>query len=338
MKILILTGIFPPDIGGAAEYAKNLREEFLARGYKVGTIFYKIERKIPIVARHFFYFFRVVFNIRETDLMIALDTLSVGLPSLIAAIIFRKKIIVRASGDFLWESYVERTDNLITLRQFYKHKQNFSLKEKLIFFLTKFILNKFSAVFFTTEWQRNIFKKPYTLEKAEQRKKIYVIENFYGTKIQDLGFREKNFLWAGRTLKLKNLEILKSAFDEAKKENNFLKLEISEEISHGELIKKIQSCYAIILPSLSDVSPNFILDAIRANKPFILTKETGLNEKLKDIGIFTDPLSKEDLKDKILFLAENDNYNSYKNKISSFAFFHSWRQIADEILTIYKNL
>ena len=178
MKILILTGIFPPDIGGAAGYAKNLKEEFLSRGYEVRTIFYKIEKKLPVIVRHFFYFFRVIFNIRRADLMIALDTLSVGLPSLTATLIFRKKIIVRVSGDFFWESYIEKSGELITLEQFYKDVPLFSVKEKLIFFLTKLVLNNSSAVVFTTDWQMNIFKKPYNLEKTEQKNKIYVIENF----------------------------------------------------------------------------------------------------------------------------------------------------------------
>jgi len=337
-KILILTGIFPPDIGGAAGYAKNLKEEFLSRGYEVRTIFYKIEKKLPVIVRHFFYFFRVIFNIRRADLMIALDTLSVGLPSLTATLIFRKKIIVRVSGDFFWESYIEKSGELITLEQFYKDVPLFSVKEKLIFFLTKLVLNNSSAVVFTTDWQMNIFKKPYNLEKTEQKNKIYVIENFYGNKIQDSGFQEKNFLWAGRSLKLKNLEILKSAFNEAQKEYNLIKLEISEKTFHNELIKKIQNCYAVIQPSLSDVSPNFILEAIRANKPFILTKETGLFERLRNIGLFIDPLNRGDLKNKILFLANDKNYFEYKEKIASFNFFHSWAEIANEFLTIYKNL
>ena len=75
-----------------------------------------------------------------------------------------------------------------------------------------------------------------------------------------------------------------------------------------------------------------------ANKPFILTKNCGLGDKLKDIGVFIDPFDKEDIKKKILFLADEKNYSEYKNKIANFNFTHSWSEIADEFLNIYKKL
>ncbi|MBU4256800.1 glycosyltransferase, partial [Patescibacteria group bacterium] len=127
LKILIATGIFPPDIGGPAKYAKNLSEEFLKRGNEVNVLAYKTEKKLPIGIRHCLYFFRVVFNLHKTDLIIALDTFSVGLPAVIAAKIFNKKIIIRTGGDFFWESYVERSGNLITLKQFYEVKPALNL-------------------------------------------------------------------------------------------------------------------------------------------------------------------------------------------------------------------
>jgi glycosyltransferase involved in cell wall biosynthesis len=334
MRILIATGIFPPDIGGPAQYAKNLVEEFSRQGHHVKVLTYKLEKKLPSGIRHFIYFLQLIFRIWGTDLIIALDSFSVGLPAVLAAKIFNKKIIIRLGGDFLWENYVEKTGNIIAFIEFYKKMPELSLKQKIIFFLTKFVLQSSSAVVFSAEWQRNIFQKVYNLEPN----KLFIIENYYGEKIPNFGFREKNFLWAGRPLKLKNLETLKMAFSVAAKENGEIKLEISGKIPHEELIKKIQTCYVAILPSISDISPNFIIDAVRANKPFILTKETGLYEKLKNIGIFVDPFDKDDIKKKILFLADSKNYEEYKNRVANFNFIHSWQKIAEEFLSIYKNL
>lgn len=334
MKILIATGIFPPDIGGAAYYAENLAKEFVCRNNDVKIVTYRLEKKLPIGFRHCFYFFKLILRIPWVDLIVALDTFSVGLPAVIAAKIFKKKITIRVSGDFLWESYVERSGNLIPIRHFYEKMPKLSQKEKLIFWFTKFVLKNCSALVFTTAWQRDIFGKPYALDSSKNR----IIENFYEEKIADLGFQEKNFLWAGRPLNLKNLKVLKAAFSEAQKENGSIKLEISEKVSQEDLFKKIQTCYAVILPSISDVSPNFAIDAIRAGKPFILTRETGLYERLKDVGIFIDPLDKDDIKKKILFLTVDNNYNEYKKRIGVFNFTHSWRQIADEFLDIYADL
>jgi glycosyltransferase involved in cell wall biosynthesis len=298
------------------------------------VLFYRTEKKLPTGIRHCFYFLRVVLNIRKADLIIALDTFSAGLPSVIVSKIFKKKCIVRLGGDFLWESYVEKTGHLLTIREFYRRMPLLPFRQKMIFLLSKFVLQNFSAIVFSTEWQKDIFKKPYGLDGN----KVFVVENFYGGKLPSNEPKEKNFVWAGRDLKLKNLDILRQSFELAQKEKKEIKLEISEKISHEELMEKLKNCYAVILSSLSDISPNFILETIMFNKPFILTKETGLYEKLKDVGTFVDPLDKEDIKNKTLFLAKDKNYNEYKNRVANFNFTHSWQEIAGEFLGIYKNL
>lgn len=336
MRILIATGIFPPDVGGPAIYAKNLADEFAGRGYEVKVLAYRLERKLPIGIRHFFYFLRVVLNMWKTDLIIALDIFSVGLPAVLAGKIFSKKTILRVGGDFLWETYVEATGDLIKLTDFYKKQPAFPLKFKIISFLQKFVLKNASALAFNTNWQKDFFQKYYNLDA----KKTFVVENFYPVKnkISDgtggEKLNEKVFIWIGRKVKLKNLEILERAFAKAKKTRLDIELEISENIPHEELIEKMEKSYAVILPSISDVAPNFVIEAIGLNKPFILTKETGLFGKLKDIGIFIDPFDEEDIKEKILFLSENGNYKEYQKKVSGFNFTHSWREIADEFLKI----
>ena len=156
--------------------------------------------------------------------------------------------------------------------------------------------------------------------------------------IKNSFFQKKNFLWAGRPIKLKNINLLKEIFQELEKERPDIKLEIMAGAFYEELMEKIRNCYAVILPSISDISPNFILDAIRCNKPFILTKETGLYDKLKNIGLFTSPFNRKDIKDKILFLADQRNYDEYKRRVAEFNFTHSWREIAEDFLKIYKNL
>ena len=50
--------------------------------------------------------------------------------------------------------------------------------------------------------------------------------------------------------------------------------------------------------TLGDVSPNTILDAIRADKPFIMTTETGFTERLKDIAVFVNPEDTRDIAEK----------------------------------------
>jgi glycosyltransferase involved in cell wall biosynthesis len=334
MKILICTGIYPPDIGGPAKYAENLAEEFLRRGYGVKVLAYGMEKKLPIGIRHCLYFLRVLFNLPKTALIICLDMFSTGFPAILAGKIFRKKTILRIGGDFLWETYVEKTGNLIKLKNFYFQKPKLPIKHKIIAFLQKFILQNASGLAFNSQWQKEFFEKIYKLDQS----KTFVIENYYGGKMQSEEPRKKNFLFAGRRIKFKNLEILEEIFEELKKEGRDVKLEIVNNLPHNELLEKIKNSYALITISISDFAPNFIIEGLSANKPFILTKECGLAEKFKDFGVFVDPFDKNDIKNKILYLAEKENYDLQKNKISNFHFTHSWREIADEFLEIYKKL
>ncbi|MFA5838552.1 MAG: hypothetical protein WC849_01255 [Candidatus Paceibacterota bacterium] len=334
IKILITTGIYPPKVGGPSQYAKELEEEYKRKEHTVKVITYKIEHKLPIVIRHIAFFFKAVFNLFGKNFIISLDTFSTGFPTILACILFRKKNVIRIGGDFLWESYVERTGHMIPLNIFYFGHKKFSIKEKIIYFLTKFVLNNSGSLAFNTKWQKDIFVRDY---KLSDKKNIYVIENFIGEKEKSEKYKEKNFLWFVRDIKLKNGDLLKKAFSEAKEKNEEIILETGN-LSHEKLFEKIKSCYVVILPSLSDIGPNYILDAIRFNKPFILTKYSDYYEKFKNIGIFVDPLDKGDIKNKILYLADEKNYLKQQEKIKQYNSSHTWSEIAEEFLNIYKKL
>lgn len=335
LKILIASGIYPPQVGGPAQYAKNLTEALRERGHKVKVLsFGDREYKLPAGLRHLLFFCRVLLALPGIDFVIGLDTFSAGLPALLAAKIARKKFLVRTGGDFLWESYVERTGDRLTLKEFNERLPQLTVKGKIIFFLTKWFLAKNDAVIFSTEWQRDIFAKTYGFDRA----KAFLIENFYGPKLPEREFEEKKFLCAGRPIKLKNIPVLREAFGLAQRISPKLRLELISGMEHNALMKKIRSGYAMIIPSLSEVSPNLILEAIRANKPFIVTRETGLYEKLSGIGLFVDPKSVDDIREKILFLADDSNYARQKEMIAKFDFVHTWDQIADEFIQIYSKL
>ena len=102
--------------------------------------------------------------------------------------------------------------------------------------------------------------------------------------------------------------------------------------------EKIKNSYALITVSVSDFAPNFIIEGLAENKPFILTKECGLAEKLGELGIFIDPMDRNNIKGAVLSLMNENNYNKYKEKISVFNLTHSWSEIAAEFLVIRKSL
>lgn len=334
MKVLIATGIYPPQIGGPAHYAQELKKSLEKLGNTVHIATYGIERKIPTGIRHIVYFVRAIFALPGIKCIIALDTLSTGVPAVFAARLTGKKIIVRTGGDFLWESYVERTGEKIPLPEFYKTQRDFSLKEKIIFKLTTYLLQNASAVIFSTEWQRDIFKEGYNLDK----KRSYIVENFYGKRSERTAPAKKNFLWAGRRITLKNVETLKKAFELVQKQNPDIALELLTNISHDALMEKVKTCYAVVVPSVSDISPNLILEGIMFGKPFILTRHTGFQKRLMGCGVFVDPLNAKELSEKIVYLADRNHYNGYVEHISHLSYTHSYDEIAQELLEICKSI
>ena len=208
------------------------------------------------------------------------------------------------------------------------------IKFKIIAVLQKFALKNASALAFNSRWQKEFFEKVYHLDA----KKNFVIENFYPAKINSAGQKEKNFLFAGRRIKFKNLKLLEEIFEESEIKRSGAKLEIIDNLFQEELQEKIKNSYALITVSISDFAPNFIIEGISANKPFILTKECGLTDKLNGLGVFVDPFDKDGVKEAILSLIDENNYNRYQERITAFNFTHSWEEIADEFLNIYKKL
>ena len=96
--------------------------------------------------------------------------------------------------------------------------------------------------------------------------------------------------------------------------------------------------YAVILTSLGDISPNMIFDAIRVGVPFILTKETGIFDRVKDCAIFLDPKDENDIKDKIIWISDPKNRTLQADKIRNFKWVHKWEDICKEIISLYGKL
>ena len=335
MKIIISTGIYPPEIGGPSEYARKLFETLLIQNHDVTIVTYGSLKKFTTGFRHFLYFCRLFLGAYDTDYIIAMDTYSVGLPAVIFAILLKKKIVIRVAGDFLWESYVERTRGPILLSDFYNVKRRYSFKEKIIFILTKFLLKYANSVVFSTEWQRKIMLQAYEISL----KKTTIIENFYpSVKFDDtVTSPEKVFLSPSRDRFIKNKKNLEEAFARIASHYKDIVLD-TKVVAHEVLMEKIPKAYAVIVPSLSEVSPNLAVDALQHSVPIIVTKDTGIADRLKDMAMFIDPLSVESIQNGIESLLNTETYDSYRHKIMQSKFTHSWNEIAQEFLDLYKTL
>jgi glycosyltransferase involved in cell wall biosynthesis len=341
-NICIATGIYPPEIGGPSVYARELLDALLIQKYKASVVTYGNLKKFPTGLRHILFFLKLVFDAFQCDFIIALDTFSVGLPAVFFSKIFRKKIVLRIGGDFLWESFVERTKEEIKLSDFYKLRRKFSIKEKIIFNLTKFVLHSVDVIVFSTEWQKNIMSESYNLNQY----KIKIIENFFPNKFfteqvrssdQSQNIIEKSkrvFMSPSRNIFIKNKKRLLEAFKKIKSEYPDVVLD-TESVSSEVLREKIVKSYAVVVNSFSEVSPNIVCEAIGSGVPVILTSDNGLSERLANMVLFIDPFSVDDLVANIKYMLDFDVYQSYKKNISLSSYSHSWDEIAQEFINLY---
>src|SRR3989344_7957398 len=99
MKIVIATGIYPPEVGGPSYYAQGLAEALRAAGHDAPVVTYGLLKVLPTGIRHLAYMFRLTPHLFGADAVVALDTFSVALPVVILAQFFRVPVVVRTGGD-----------------------------------------------------------------------------------------------------------------------------------------------------------------------------------------------------------------------------------------------
>lgn len=332
MKIIIATGIYPPEIGGPAYYAQGLSEALRAAGHHAPVVTYGVFKMLPTGIRHLAYMFRLTPHLFGADAVVALDTFSVAFPVVILAQLFRVPVIIRTGGDFVWEHYLERTGDLLPLVRFYGEHKPLSLKERIIFALTRRALSR-AFVVFSTELQRDVWLKPYGLALG----RTGIIGNAVDAPLPSESPRAKNFLWYVRPIAMKNGGRLHAAFARARATHPDITLEEGF-VSKKELLERMKSCYAVVLPSITEISPNYILDALRFKKPFIMDKYSGFAGWLGPHGTLVDPLDENDIARALETLAEPAGYEEALKKAAAFSYVRTYDDVAQDLLALLEHI
>lgn len=118
MRLLIATGLYPPESGGPATHTKMLEDALPKHGIEVEVVPFHIVRFLPPIIRHFVFAWYIFRKARHADVLLAQDTVSVGLPSALVARITRVPLIVRVPGDYAWEQGSQRFGVKDTLDEF----------------------------------------------------------------------------------------------------------------------------------------------------------------------------------------------------------------------------
>ncbi len=339
MKITIAANIYPPEIGGPSEYSRQLYETLLVQNHEAHVVTYGELKRYPTGLRHILYFFHLCVDASDTDYVIAMDTFSVGLPAVLFAKLLSKKVVIRIGGDFLWEAWSDRTKHAVLLSEFYTARRKFTLKEKIIFRLTGWILRSAHGLVFSTAWQRDIMIKPYRLKEN----KTHIVENFYApsagspaSMFQPESFSEKIFLSPSRDRFIKNKALLAAAFSDVAARHKDIVLD-TDIVSREVLREKVNKSYAVVAASVSEVSPNLVLDALAAGVPAIVTQDTGITDRIHGMVVFVDPRRTEDIARGIEQILDPAVYASCREAIMSSTYTHSWNEIVQEFIDILRK-
>src|SRR3989344_6251709 len=122
MHIVIAAGIFPPDIGGPATYARLLADYLATKGHTVTVVTYGVRQssdeakqyrliRIPrsfIVIRYLHYLFALYSVTTNADLIYAQGPVAGGLPAYVISRIRHTPYVVKITGDYAWEQAAAR--------------------------------------------------------------------------------------------------------------------------------------------------------------------------------------------------------------------------------------
>jgi glycosyltransferase involved in cell wall biosynthesis len=372
-KIIIASGTYLPEVSGQSTFVSMILD-FFPENYDWRVLAYgnnneRRENKIFIIKRnflrYFFYWLKIIKQKNKSSIIFAQDLVSSGLPAALAKG-RNNKLVIRIGGDFLWEKMVSQGKCKVPLSQYYQEPKKF--QEKIYLLAYRFVFSRCDFIIFNTDQQKNLYQDffPFLINK-----KTTVIENSFLQK-SDNNFNDKNLnidkrnafekkeiIYAGRLTPLKNIKRLVNAFNSiegvdkkltiigdgplkndlkiiANSNSNII---FKDAMSQKELSRYLlDNCFLLVLPSLSELSPNVALEALGLGVPTVLTQEVGFSDDVKKFFKLVDPMSEKSIKDALEYFFGKENYYSHLRLISQVLSVKDYQVIASKHLEVFESL
>ncbi|MBI4049962.1 MAG: glycosyltransferase family 4 protein [Candidatus Doudnabacteria bacterium] len=314
MKILLCTGIYPPEPGGPATYTKLLAEELVKRGHMIKVITYSTptlsppyqggdEEGVVRISRswfkplHYFRYFRMVKKLgKNFDVLYAQDPVSAGYPTYLAARVLKKPYVVKATGDYSWEQAMGRKLTTVLIDEFQK-LPHYPFWIKLMRRIQIQVCKEANLVIVPSEYLRRL-----VMGWGIKEKKLHVIYNAsldVPSISRELhgGFRTVS---VGRDVKWKGFEMLREAAAELQKEIPDLKLEILQNTPREIVLERLAAADVFVLNSAYEGTSHVILEAMALGTPVVTTRVGGNSEIVTPgVGILVEFNNKEEIKEAI---------------------------------------
>jgi len=316
MRILITTGIFPPDIGGPATQIEYLASSLVKAGFDVKVLTYGkpekkprpfklagVSKKWPSGFRQFIFGCKVFMSVQRKDIIYTTDLYSSGFSSMLAAKFWRKKFAVRFAGDSAWETSLNRDltqDDILTFQE--KRYNDFIERRKK---RRALIMHSADTVIAVSEFMKDLAQRI-----GIESQKIQVIYNAVDFLAEPPAWQPPlvpTLVYAGRLTKWKGVSMLIKIVSRLKKhypsikfeilgggpEENSLKLKVKSEkleenvkfrgrVSEEETHQVFARSTIFVLNTNYEGLPHSVLNAMRVGIPVITTPVGGNPEVIKD--------------------------------------------------------
>ena len=158
IRVLLAAGLYPPESGGPATYAKMLATYLPEQDIEVVVLPFRSVRKYPKLIRHLAYFLQVYKRAAGTDIVYALDPVSVGLPAMFAAKLRRKKFMLRLGGDYAWEQGRGRFGLTVTLDDYTNDPKKAALAVRVLAKLQTFVARQALVVVAPSNYLKQVIE------------------------------------------------------------------------------------------------------------------------------------------------------------------------------------
>ncbi len=323
MKILIATGIYPPDIGGPATMLAALAKALEDNGFEVKILTYsdeilkdeknifRIGRKQNSLLMYLKYFLKMWKLSGWADVVYITDTYSVGYFAYLIKKITGKKYILRFAGNGAWETAVNKgwtNDYILDFQDKTYPKKIEKMKKRI----KKIMVNADKVIAVCN------FLGELAVKIGVEESKIRVIYNSIGFikrgKIQKIGLRDrfgkdaKIMVYSGRLVPWKGIDavikivpklinklgnvnflVLGDGPEEENLKSQISNLKISGnvhllgKVEHDKIIGYLQESDLFVLNTNYEGLSHAILEAMDAGTP-VITTAVGGNPEIIDNG------------------------------------------------------
>ena len=285
-----------------------------------------------------------------------LDWFAAGAPAALAAKMSGVPYVARVGGDYLWEQrYLEGGNPPLTLLDFYN--KGLQKRYPISFHLIRWVLKNSAHVIFNSDKQRKIYEENYELSSTST---ICNPVPDMGDIHRYVSSRNKEFVFWGRFIVMKNLDNLVRAFAKARIPaaysltligNGPRKMQLKSIISElgvenrvkimnsmrDKVFNRVKNCRALIITSWTDISPNAVYQALALGLPALVTKENylSIHDQLPEM---VDPYSVDDIASKIEILADDARYADFSERFNAISFKNDWNAVLKQHIALFKRI